>query len=139
MEHLKNMPLDQRQEFIKNHADVVEEGQYFKAFSQEELSATQSEFSLKSIQVLNKEDELKSISDQFKAEIKLLKTEQRELLNNIQFNGQNIEGKQYGFANQENGTLDYYDEFGGFIRSRRLRPDERQKTIFQITRSGTNG
>ena len=132
------MPLDQRQEFIKNHADLVEEGKYFKAYSQEELSATQSEFSDKSIQVVTKEDELKQLSDQLKSEIKKLKAEQRELLSNIQFNGQNIEGKQYGFADQENRVLNYYDEFGGFIRSRRLRPDEIQRTIFPLLRTAVN-
>ena len=138
MEVLKNMTLEQRQEFVKNHADVVEEGTYFKPFSKDELTATQSEFSDLSVQVYLKEVELKALSDRMKDEIKKLKKKQGELLESIQFNGENVDGEQFGFADQETGTMAYYDNNGSFIRSRRLKPEERQKTIFQLARTAND-
>lgn len=56
----------------------------------------------------------------------------KELLMALETMHQEVDGVLYHIDDQEDGVMNTYNELGEFISSRRLRPDERQASIFNL-------
>ncbi len=126
----------ERVEFLNNQADTVTEGQFFKQFDPEDREQNQAEYMDKSIELQRVLDEFKQIKEDFKAKIKMLEAQRTVLITERMQNGEWLDGKQFGFADQERGIMEYFDNSGQLISSRRLLPNERQITIFNKVSNG---
>ena len=129
LENLTTMPSAQRMEFLENNSHSITEGQYFRRFDEEDVRQHQSVFMDKSIELKRVLDEFEEIKSTYKKKIKALETDRGVLMQEMMQSGEWLDGKQYAFDDQENGKMEYYDENGNFISSRRLLPNERQLTI----------
>lgn len=134
-QQLKGMNPREKRDFLETHADTIEEGEFFKSFSQDDLLATQANLADVSVIKDRKEQELQEIKAKFKIELDKLKKEFKESLKNLIMQGEYVHGKQYLFADQVNGMMEYYDEHGILIRSRRLKPEERQLSVLSINKA----
>lgn len=129
LDNLITMPSAERREFLENNATSIVDGQYFRKFDDEDLAQSREDYTSKSIELKRLEEEFKEVKADYKARIKALTNQQGEIMTGIMQSGEWLDGKQYGFDDQVRGVMEYYDENGQFINSRRLMPNERQLTI----------
>lgn len=129
IEHLINLTPRERVEYLNDHATTISEGQYFRKFDDEDISQSRAEYTNKSIELMRLQDEFDGIKAEYKAKIKNLEGDKKIIMTSIMQSGEWLDGKQYGFDDQIRGVMEYYDENGQFLSSRRLTPNERQLSI----------
>lgn len=137
LDQLITMPSAERREFLENNATSISDGQYFRKFDDEDLAQSREDYTSKSIELKRLEQEFKEVKADFKARIKALSNQQGEIMTGIMQSGEWLDGKQFGFDDQVRGVMEYYDEQGQFISSRRLTPNERQLTIHSALASNS--
>lgn len=116
-------------------AYAIEEGKYFKKLSVEEVEQKREIFTENVIQISDLNDKKKELINEIKNEIKPLSIENKSLMEAIRTKQEEVEGKIYLVDDQENGMMHSYDEMGELITSRRLRPNEKQTSIFSISKA----
>lgn len=113
----------------------IEEGTYLKHLSSEELEIKREALTDNVIKAADLEEKKKAYVDSIKAELKPLSIERRLLMEVLKTKHEEVEGKIYHVDDQEEGVMNSFNENGEFINSRRLRPEERQTTIFSINKA----
>ncbi len=141
----QDLPEQQRRQMLADNADKVEEVGYMKAFSPDEMETMKDRLSKIVIDINDIEEEKKAANEEFKLRKEPLETEKQELLANIKSKSEYVTEDCYKFCDQEEVLVGYYNAKGELVDSRPMRPDERQKTIFQTisgrnneSRTGTN-
>lgn len=124
--------LKERLMILQENAAKVEQTAYQKNLSADELAARREDLADNCIKLNALDDELKEIKDDFKLKIDPLKTKNKTLLTEIKTKQTTIDGTLYHMANHEDGMMETYDQEGMLIGSRRLRPEEKQGTIFSL-------
>lgn len=123
-------------DLLKDNAESVEEMDYTKQLTEEELIEIKdklADVSIKEYKMLDKEKERR---DGFKAEITPVQLDKRVCLTEINTGVRDYYGKLYLLADQEDGKMGYYDEKGFLVKDRILAQDEKQLRIDY--KSGTN-
>ena len=128
------MSLKDRRDNLQAMAHSVEETTYYKQLTPEELEAKQDKFIENTMKINEIETKKKSFVESAKKEQKPLTVENGELLQSLQTKSEKVEGILYHIDDQDSGMMNSYDEDGNFISSRRLRPDEKQSSIFKIAK-----
>jgi hypothetical protein len=117
---------------LQENAAKVEQTAYQKNLSPDELAARREDLADNCIKLNALDDELKEIKDDFKLKIDPLKAKNKTLLTEIKTKQTTIDGTLFHMANHEEGMMETYDQDGLLIGSRRLRPEEKQGTIFSL-------
>lgn len=132
--------LDERKQFLLDNCDkVVEDMEYHKSFDSEELQQKEREFAKKSIRVASLEEEISDFKEKINEELKPLKKETDELLQDIKSKGRMVKEKCYQFLDQEEKMVGFYNSEGVLISSRPATRDELQTTVFaELRKEGTN-
>ncbi|MFK5981481.1 MAG: hypothetical protein QM499_01090 [Flavobacteriaceae bacterium] len=125
----ENLNKSETEQNIDAMACKVEEGEYTKILTQDELAVTKSEFAEKSLRVSKLETEKKTVVDDYNEQLKIPKKEAKELLEQIKTKTVRKEGKLYLVDDQENAIMYKFDENAICVDSRALLPLERQTTI----------
>lgn len=125
----------ERTMLLQENASKVEQTTYQKSLTDEELGARREDLADNCIKLNQFEDELKEVKDDFKLKMDPLKNFNKTLLTEIKTKQSTIDGTLYHLANHEDGIMEVYDGEGLFVNSRRLRPEEKQQSIFQIKRA----
>lgn len=126
---------EQRLQMLKEHCDSMEETKYFKDLTPDELDVKRETFVDNSITLSTLEDELTAYKESYKNQMKPLKDTNKALQTQIKMRKENIEGVLFHIADQVAGIMETYDEFGEFVSSRRLRPDEKQTKLFPLSKA----
>lgn len=135
----QDQPKEQREQMLRDNCyKVVENHTYTRPLSKEEVANSKDELFEVSLKTLERERELKAISKKKKAEIKVIKAEQVELVQHLQFQQSTHSGTVYLLDDQDAGMMEIYDSFGRFVSIRPLNDDERQRSILTIKKKGTN-
>lgn len=132
---MPELPVEQRVQLLRDHADQIEVTKYLKDLTQEELDVKREQLSDNLVKLSEWEDELTDIKDGYKVKMKPKKDENRELLQQIKTRKEEVEGTVFHLANHEDGMMETYDENGELIGSRRLRPEEKQPKLFPISKA----
>jgi hypothetical protein len=117
---------------LQENASKIEVTTYQKSLSADELAARREDLADNCIKLNQFEDELKEIKDDFKLKMDPLKTSNKTLLTEIKTKQSTVDGTLFHMANHEDGMMETYDNEGFLISSRRLRPEEKQGTIFSL-------
>jgi hypothetical protein len=125
----------ERTMLLQENASKVEVTTYQKVLSPDELAARREDLADNCIKLNQFEDELKEVKDTFKLRMDPLKTFNKTLLTEIKTKQTSIDGTLYHLANLEEGMMETYDGEGYLISTRRLRPDEKQGTIFSFAKA----
>lgn len=120
---------------LQANADRIEESTYFKELSNEELDIKRETLTARVITLSEMDDQKKEFMSALKDRAKPLIEEKAVLLKEIKHRRTEVKGIVYHSANHESGFMETYSADGEFISSRRLLPDERQKTIFSIQKA----
>lgn len=132
----KEYPPENRIQFLKDNCDKVEKKTYMRRFSPDELRQKKDQLAETSITLSEIEDEKKLLLQDIKQREEPLKSEKKVLLSNIKHKAEEVKEECYKFI--ENDEVGYYNADGDLIEQRPAYPDERQGTIFQISRTGTD-
>jgi hypothetical protein len=133
----KEYPVTQRVQFLKDNCDKVEKKTYMRRFTPDELRQKKDQLAEASITLSEIDDEKKEILQDIKTRQEPLKSEKKILLSNIKHKAEEVKEECYKFIDQENSEVGFYNSEGDLIEQRPAYPDERQGTIFQISRTGT--
>lgn len=117
---------------MQESATKVEQTTYQKSLSADELAARREDLADDCIKLNQFEDELKEIKDGFKDKMDPLKAANKLRLTEIKTKQSTVDGTLYHIANHEAGMMETYDNEGYLVSSRRLRPEEKQGTIFSL-------
>ena len=130
--------LEERKQFLLDNADKVEAIDYHKSFEADELSQKKTDFANKSIRIAALEDEIKEFKDKIGLELKPLREETKELLDDIKAKGRMVNEKCYLFLDEEERMVGYYNAEGILVQSRPATREELQKTIYAEMRQAVN-
>lgn len=126
---------EERLQMLKDHCESMEETKYYRDLTADELDVKRETFVDNAIKLSVLNDELQAYKDSYKNQMKPYAAENAALQMQIKTRKQNIEGTLFHIADQSAGIMETYDEFGEFVSSRRLRPDEKQTKIFSLPKA----
>lgn len=129
---------EQRKQFLSDNADKIEKCDYHKSFSSDELAQKKTDFANKSIRIAALEEEIKDFKDKIGEELKPLREDTKQLLEDIKCKGRMVNEECYLFFDEEERMVGYYNAEGVLVQSRPATREELQKTIFADLREGTN-
>lgn len=120
----------QRQMFLKDNCDAVEQKGYMKPYSPEELQGHKENLANVSIQIAEIEAEKKQADEVFKGQLKPLKEQRSQMVSNIKAKAEYVTENCYRFTDQETKMTGYYNADGDLIECRPATADELQPTLF---------
>ncbi|PIF44330.1 hypothetical protein CLU96_1274 [Chryseobacterium sp. 52] len=129
----KNMSPRDRADNMQAMAHSTEETSYFKALTQEELDLKRETLTDNEIKLSRLEIEKKNFVAGIKKKVDPIIKEKSSLISAIETRHEEIEGILFHVDDQEDGLMYSFDADGEFISSRRLKPDERLGSMFNIT------
>lgn len=133
----QDVPVERREQMLRDNADSSEEIGYMKSFTEEEILAMKDDLAEISIEINDIEIEKKEIAAEFKHKLEPLVDQKKETLKSIKNKAQYVKELCYKMIDQEEQMVTYYNSIGEIVESRRIRPDEKQLKIFTL-KSGTN-
>lgn len=129
---------DARRKFLEANCDKVEDYGYMKRFQPDEIDHRKTLLAEISIKIAELEEAKKKAMDEFKALLKSPGEEKAELLQDLKNGASFVKELCYKFVYHDEDMAVYYNADGEMVSSRPLFPEEKQTTIFQIHRTGTN-
>lgn len=132
---LKDLSPQQRKEHLQTNAvDIDQSKKYQKPLTPDELDVKRELLTDNSIKLSEWDDELSIIKDTYKGKMKPLQKENKQLLWEIKTRQTTVDGALYHLPNFDSGFMETYNEDGELIATRKLRPDEKQQTLYSITK-----
>jgi len=132
---MDEVPEHMRLQALTDSADSIETTTYYKPLTQDELDGKRELYFDNQIKLSGFSEELADIKAGFKDKMKPLQQENTILLTEVKTKQSEINGTLYHLANHDTGFMETYNENAELISTRRLRPTEKQKTVFQITKA----
>lgn len=117
---------------LQENAAKVEQTTYQKQLTPDELAARHEDLADNCIKLSSIDDEKKEVMAEFKLRTDPLSASNKTLLTEIKTKQCTVDGTLYHLANHEEGWMETYDHEGMLIATRRLRPEEKQGTIFSL-------
>jgi len=129
----------EREAFLKDNCDKVENKGYMKPFTPEQLQGHKENLAELSIQIEQVEDEKKESARQFKAELDPMTKQRSEMVRNIRQKAEYVNELCYKFIDREDRQTAYYNSEGDLIELRPATADELQPTLFiGMQKTGTD-
>jgi hypothetical protein len=129
----------EREAFLKDNCDKVEEKGYMKPFTPEQLQGHKEKLANVSIAISEVEAEKKEAAEVFKGKLKPLVESRTQMVSNIKAKAEYVKEICFKFIDQDEKTVGYYNADGDLIESRPATADELQPTIFSLSRkTGTD-
>jgi len=130
---------EQRESFLKNNCEKVEEKGYMKPFTPEELQGYKEGLAELSIQIEQVEEEKKESARYFKDRLDPMTKQRSEMVRNIRQKAEYVREVCYKFIDRDNRESGYYNADGDLIELRPATADELQPTLFVgFHKTGTN-
>jgi len=130
--------LTERLRLLKENCDSSETTSYTRNLTQEELDFKRELHVDNCIQLGTFDDELKEVKADYKAKMEPLQDQNKLLLRQIKTRQEELKGTIFNYADHEDGMMLTYDENGDLVGSRRLKPEERQKKLFPLTKASND-
>ena len=129
----------QREAFLKDNCEKVENKGYMKPFTPEQLQGHKESLAELSMKIEETEDEKKSAASHYKAVLDPLFKERRTMVSNIRQKAQYVNELCYKFVDREEKQTGYFNADGDLIELRPATADELQPTLFVgMHRTGTD-
>lgn len=122
-------------EMLDSMASKVEETTYYVPLTQDDLDQRREKLTDNFIKLSDLEAEKKEFIDEIKAKAKPYNEENTGLMQEVRMKSKKVDGLLYHIDDQDAGMMHTYTEDGQLHASRRLRPDEKQSTIFSISKA----
>lgn len=127
-----------RADFLRDNCDSVEEIWYTHQFTPDELEEKKEDLANVCIELADIADEKKAAMDAFKVKQKPLEEKKSNFLVDIKRKAVDVKDECFKFLDHEKRMVGYYNGNGELVQSRPMRAQEMQKTIFSISKTGTD-
>lgn len=129
---------EERISFLSYNSNGVENKNYMKRFTSDQLQQMKEKLSEIAIQINDVESEKKEAMADFNATLKPLNENKKEILSGLKNKAVLVSERCFKFVDHETREVGFYNEDGDLIESRPAYADELQKNIFQLGKTGTN-
>lgn len=120
------------------NSDAIEEITYTRRFSPDELADMRNRLADNSIEESDIEAKKKEEIDRFKDKLKPIQKAKTTLLSKLKTKTEQVTESCYKMINRKERLVGYYNSDGELVSARPLNAQEMQKTIFEVTKTGTN-
>lgn len=120
------------------NSDAIEEITYTRRFTPDELADMRSRLADNSIEESDIEAKKKEEMDRFKDQLKPIQKAKTTLLSKLKTKTEQVTESCYKMINRDERLVGYYNSDGELVSARPLNAQEMQKTIFEVTKTGTN-
>lgn len=128
----QDFPEHQRELFLRDNCDKVEEMGYMKEYTHEELQMMKESLAEASIHINNIEVAKKDAMDAFKVKMKSHKVTYARCVEGLRNKAEFVNENCFKFIDHEANEVGYYNSLGHLVMTRPCRPEEMQSTIFKI-------
>lgn len=131
-----------RLRMLEDNADTVENREYSKRLTKEELAIAGQEFLENDIRIVELKERKAALIKEISAELKEAGQEAARLRDALWKKVVWKKGRLFGVKDMESGRMDFYAEDGTHIESRYLLPEEKIYPMFHESapaRTGTGG
>lgn len=129
-------PPEERLRMLDDNCDnVVENYQFTKYLTPEEMDTYRENFADSCIAIYGIEQEVKDFAELKKAEMKPLKEIVSSLREAIKRKAVDTIGTAFMYPDYKTNEMGYYDSLGDLISTRRLRPEEKQLNIHSMRKT----
>ena len=136
---LADIPIEEREQILRDSCDQIEEKDYTRRFSDAELSQRRKELSDTAIKIANLEQELNDMKESFKQKMKPVKDQFQKVRDEIKAGGEYVKTDCFKFIDNAEGKTAWYNPQGYKTEERDCTPEEKQRTIFQTIRNKKTG
>lgn len=133
-----DLPEKERVEMLEANSDGVEEMEYTEFLTPEELTEHKDLLAQRSIEESRILDEKQEAVEGFKQQLKPIVEEKNRLLTEIKHGSRSLYGRCFKLIDYQDQQVGYYNPRGQLVYSRPSKPEERQRTIMSVKRTGTN-
>ena len=123
---------NEREAFLKDNCDRVEEKGYMKPYTPEQLQGNKENLAELSIRIEEIENEKKEAAAGFKAALDPLTKQRSETIRNIRQKAEYVHEICYKFIDRQERQTGYYSADGDLIELRPATADELQATLFSM-------
>lgn len=128
-----------RVSFLRDNCDSVEDLGYTKSLPSDEIEALKDRLVENNIQLRDVRADKKAANKEFNDQIKQLEESNDEVTGKLKAKSEFVTEPCFKFVDEETREVGYYNNEGLLVYSRPARPDELQKNIFRMSRTGTEG
>jgi hypothetical protein len=129
----------QRESYLKDNCEKVENKGYMKPFTPEQLQGHKENLADLSIEIERIEDEKKASARYYKTTLDPLTEQRREMVFKIRQKAEYVNELCYKFVDRDERMTGYYNADGDLIELRPATADELQPTLFAGSRkTGTD-
>lgn len=125
--------------FLRDNCDSVEDLGYTKALPNEEIEALKDRLVENNIQLRDVRADKKAANKEFNEQIKQLEESNDDVTGKLKARSEFVTEPCYKFVDEEARETGYYNSEGLLVFQRPARPDELQKNMFRMSRTGTEG
>ena len=128
----KDLEQEKRAGILRDNADGTETFSYTRKFTDEELIEKRAELSEVTISINDIMVAKKEVNRQYAEELKPLEVQKGKLITDVKHKSTLVTEEVFLIANREEGIMDFINDAGEVVHSRRLTDKEKQLTIFSL-------
>lgn len=128
-----------RIDFLRDNCDAVEDLGYTKQLPNYEIEALKDRLVENNIQLRDVRADKKAANKEFNDQIKQLEESNDEVTGKLKAKSEFVTEACFKFVDEETREVGYYNNEGLLVYSRPARPEELNKNIFRMSRTGTEG
>lgn len=128
-----------RVSFLRDNCDAVEDLGYTKSLPNDEIEALKDRLVENNIQLRDVRSDKKAANKEFNDQIKQLEESNDEVTGKLKAKSEFVTEPCYKFVDEDAREVGYYNNEGLLVYSRPARPEELNKNIFRMSRTGTEG
>lgn len=126
---------EERKILLEQNADIIEETKYQKPLTQDDLDLRRERLTDNCIKLSELEEEKKEVVKGYKDRMDPLIADNKILMSEVRTKQSTVQGRLFHMKNHDTSMMETFDEDGLLVSTRRLRPDEKQKTIMSQLRA----
>ncbi len=127
-------PHIQRIGLLRSNSDKVKKLEYQKRITSDQLNELKDSLVELNVHLSKLEGEKKEYLASMKSEMKPMKEEISSIIDKLNSQTETVEEECYKFIDQEEGEVNWYNDHGELILSRKIYPNERQLKIHTINK-----
>lgn len=128
-----------RVNFLRDNCDAVEDLGYTKQLPTDEIESLKDHLVENNIQLRDVRADKKVANKQFNDQIKQLEDDNDEITGKLKNRSEYVNEPCFKFVDTDTREVGFYNNEGVLVYQRPARPEELQKTVFQMQRTGTEG
>lgn len=128
-----------RVSFLRDNCDAVEDLGYTKSLPNDEIEALKDRLVENNIQLRDVRSDKKAANKEFNDQIKQLEESNDEVTGKLKAKSEFVTEPCFKFVDEDAREVGYYNNEGLLVYSRPARPEELNKNIFRMSRTGTEG